>query len=249
MISHQPRAFYLLSFFSQKRDQSCSPVVSPVTSPDLGSPPQRSLDIFVLLAGSNCCGHLLLARIPAQRLVSRGHKRAKSVFQSICYNLHIAFLRFQPSAMPRRIPSKVATLSAVAATALFLDPTSSCAYAFTPTPGTASSLRTPGPLHLSNKHEADSLVPRNSLHSLDGRTMASSSMRIPPTSTSSNLASRRDRMMVLHAAKNERGDIDYASMKPQVYPQRWVQLAYLSLLALLVSFVPAKSTQDVLEIF
>ena len=56
-------------------------------------------------------------------------------------------------------------------------------------------------------------------------------------------------MMVLHAAKNERGDIDYANMKPQVYPQRWVQLAYLSLLALLVSSVPAKSTQDVLEIF
>ena len=139
--------------------------------------------------------------------------------------------------MPRRIPSKVATLSAVAATALILDPTSSCAYAFTPTPGTASSLRTSGPLHLSSNHAAESFVPRNSLHSLDGRTMASSSMRIPPTSTSRNLASRRDRMMVLHAAKNEGGDIDYANMKPQVYPQRWVQLAYLSLLALLVSFL------------
>ena len=61
------------------------PVMSPVTSPDFGSPPQRSHDIFVLLAGSNCCGHLLLARIPAQRLVSRGLKRAKSVFQSNCY--------------------------------------------------------------------------------------------------------------------------------------------------------------------
>ena len=29
------------------------------------------------------------------------------------------------------------------------------------------------------------------------------------------------------------GDIDYSKLKPKVYPQRWVQLAYLSLLALL----------------
>ena len=145
--------------------------------------------------------------------------------------------------MSRRIPSKVAALSAVAATALILDPTCStssscCAYAFTPTSSTTSSLRTTsGPLHLLNDCSRDSLVPQNSLQSMDRRIMASSSMRIPPTSSSSNLvvASRRDRM-ALYAAKNKGGEIDYANMKPQVYPQRWVQLAYLSLLALLVSF-------------
>lgn len=220
-----------------------TPVVSPVVSPDFSSPPQRSLDIFVLLAGSKSGGHLLLARIPAQRLVSRGHKRAKSLFQSICYNLYIAFFHLHSLSMTRRIPSKVATLSAVAATALMLDPTSSCAYAFTATSGTASSLRTSGPLHLSNKHAGGSFVPRNSLVSLDRRTLASSSMRIPPTSTSTNLASSKDRM-ALYAAKNKGGEMDYANMKPQVYPQRWVQLAYLSLLALLVSFA-----RDVLEIY
>lgn len=138
--------------------------------------------------------------------------------------------------MPRRIPSKVAAVSAVAATALILDPPmSSCAYAFTPTSSAASSLRTSGPLHLSNRHVPDSFVPRNSLLSSDRRSVASSSssMRIPSTSTSKKL----DRME-LHAA-NKGGEIepDYANMKPQVYPQRWVQLAYLSLLALLVSFV------------
>ena len=144
--------------------------------------------------------------------------------------------------MSRRIPSKVASaLSAVVSTALILDPTCStssscCAYAFTPTSGTATSLRTSGPLHLMNDRAGDSLVPQNSLQSMDRRIMASSSMRIPATSTSSNLvASRRDRM-ALYAAKNKGGEIDYANMKPQVYPQRWVQLAYLSLLALLVSF-------------
>ena len=79
--------------------------------------------------------------------------------------------------------------------------------------------------------------------SLDRRTLASSSMRIPPTSTSTNLASSKDRM-ALYAAKNKGGEMDYANMKPQVYPQRWVQLAYLSLLALLVSFA-----RDVLEIY
>ena len=150
----------------------------------------------------------------------------------------------------RRIPSKVAALSAVAATALILDPpTTSCAFAFTPTPGTASSLKTSGPLHLSSYHAAGSFVPQNSLLSSDERTLASSSIRILPTSTSRNLASSKDRM-ALYAAKNEGGEIepDYANMKPQVYPQRWVQLAYLSLLALLVSFVQ-KSAQIVLEIY
>ena len=146
----------------------------------------------------------------------------------------------------RRIPSKVAALSAVAATALILDPpTTSCAFAFTPTPGTASSLKTSGPLHLSTTRAAGSFVPQNSLLSSDERTLASSSIRILPTSTSRNLASPKDRM-VLYAAKNEGGEIDYANMKPQVYPQRWVQLAYLSLLALLVSFVQ-KSAQNVLD--
>ena len=41
-----PALFHL---FSQKRDQFCSPAFDPVMSPDFGSPPQRSLDIFVLL--------------------------------------------------------------------------------------------------------------------------------------------------------------------------------------------------------
>ena len=41
-----PALFHL---FSQKRDQFYSPAFDPVMSPDFGSPPQRSLDIFVLL--------------------------------------------------------------------------------------------------------------------------------------------------------------------------------------------------------
>jgi hypothetical protein len=48
--------------------------------------------------------------------------------------------------------------------------------------------------------------------------------------------------MRLYAAKNKGGEIepDYSNLQPRVYPQRWVQLAYLSLLALLVSSaVPA----------
>ena len=162
--------------------------------------------------GRATCSHI----VPAQRRLESGrHKRAKTaaVFDQTNNILQV---------MSRRIPSKVASaLSAVVSTALILDPTCStssscCAYAFTPTSGTATSLRTSGPLHLMNDRAGDSLVPQNSLQSMDRRIMASSSMRIPATSTSSNLvASRRDRM-ALYAAKNKGGEIDYANMTPQV---------------------------------
>jgi hypothetical protein len=135
--------------------------------------------------------------------------------------------------MPRRTPTKgAAALSAVAATALLFDPSSTSSagcfcHAFTPSlSGTPA-----GPLHLLNANEAataihGSLVPQNSLVS-DRRTVRR------PTSTSSHFNGRMT--LALHATKKGGGDIDYANMTPQVYPQRWVQLAYLSLLALLVS--------------
>ena len=92
-----PALFHL---FSQKRDQFGSPVFGPVMSPDFGSPPQRDLSTSSFFcSGASCmapAGHrpsASSARIPAQRLVSRGHKRAKSVFQSNCY-LYIAFFRY-----------------------------------------------------------------------------------------------------------------------------------------------------------
>lgn len=141
--------------------------------------------------------------------------------------------------MPRNKSRKVSALSAVAATAaLLLDP-SACStncYAFTPTASSGTAHRTLGPLHLlddASSSAGPSLLPLNSLHS-SGRP-ATASYR--PTSTSNHLASPRDRTTRLHAAKNKGGAIepDYSNLQPQVYPQRWVQLAYLSLLALLVS--------------
>ena len=138
--------------------------------------------------------------------------------------------------MPRNASRKVQALSAVAATAaIMLDP-SACStncYAFTPTASSVTAQhRTLDPLHLSDATSSSagsSLAPLNSLHS---------SAKSYPTSTSNHLASRRDRTMRLYAAKNKGGEIepDYSNLQPRVYPQRWVQLAYLSLLALLVSF-------------
>lgn len=56
--------------------------------------------------------------------------------------------------------------------------------------------------------------------------------------TLSSLLKKKDvkiRSTELYDAAN--GDIDYSKLKPKVYPKRWVQLAYLSLLALLSDWI------------
>ena len=181
--------------------------------------------------------------LPTHRHASSSEKVSRGVIpsqQEQLPRLGCTIFHF-PERMPRSTSRKVSALSAVAATAaLILDP-SACStncYAFTPmaSSGTAQH-RILGPLHLSDETSASagsSLVPLNSLHSSERRAAASHRV----TSTSNHLASSRDRNMRMYAAKNKGVEIepDYSNLQPRVYPQRWVQLAYLSLLALLVSF-------------
>ena len=54
---------------------------------------------------------------------------------------------------------------------------------------------------------------------------------------SKSLSLRRNNIRILYSNNNGDEEIDLTNASPQVYPQRWVQLAYLSILALLSDWV------------